>query len=152
MASNEGGPGRYSTSWRGLAQQREMMRGMEGEPFEEDLKVLAHLRGYPDDLRHYSNLIKQAHPRGMSAVRLILSRPVSSTSLIAAICRYMSEGVAIASALEVAELLGVPPRRFLDEIASRADFPAPLFAADHRRIWRLEDVEAYRMRHPPGVG
>ncbi len=125
---------------------------MEGEPFEEDLKVLAHLRGYPEDLRHYSNLIKQAHPRGSSAVRLILSRPASSTSLIAAICRYVADGMPIASAIEAADLFGIPPRQFLDEIASRADFPAPLFAADHRRIWRLADLEAYRMHHSSGGG
>lgn len=59
-----------------------------GEAFEDDLRVLAHLRGYPDDLRHFSNLIKQA----------------------------------------------------------RADFPAPLFAVEHRRLWRRADVEEYAAR------
>ncbi|HET8680129.1 MAG TPA: hypothetical protein VFM39_08395, partial [bacterium] len=117
---------------------------MASEPFEEDLKVLAHLRGYPEDLRHYSNLIKQAHPRGISALRQVLSRPPSSASLVAAVCRYVADGVPIASAIEAAELFEVPPRTFLDEIASRPDFPAPLFAADHRRIWRLADLETYR--------
>jgi hypothetical protein len=62
----------------------------------------------------------------------------------------VSEGVPIASAIETAELFGVAPRQFLDEVATRADFPAPLFAADHRRIWRLADLEAYRVRHPAG--
>jgi len=117
---------------------------MDADMFDEDLKILAHLRGYPEDLRHYSNLIKQAHPRGMSAVRMVLSRPVSSASLIAAIARSLSEGVPIISAIEAAELFAVPPRQFLDEIASRPDFPAPVFAAEHRRIWRRADVEAYR--------
>jgi hypothetical protein len=117
---------------------------MDAQPFEEDLKVLAHLRGYPEDLRHYSNLIKQSHPRGMSAVRLVLGRPASSTSLIAAVCRYVSEGVPIASAVEAAELFGTPPGQFLSDIASRPDFPPPLFAAEHRRIWRRADLEAYR--------
>jgi hypothetical protein len=111
-----------------------------------DLKVLAHLRGYPEDLRHYSNLIKQAHPRGMSALQMVLKRPAAADSLIAAIARHVSEGTSIVSAVEAAELFGVPPRQFLDEIASRPDFPAPLFAADHRRIWRRVDVEAYRPR------
>ncbi len=124
---------------------------MDAQPFEEDLKVLAHLRGYAEDLRHYSNLIKQAHPRGMPALRLVLGRPASSTSLIAAVCRYVSEGVPIASAVEAADLFGVPPGRFLSEIASRVDFPAPLFAAEHRRIWRLDDIEAYRTQHPGGT-
>jgi hypothetical protein len=45
------------------------MRQMAEQQFDEDLKVLSHLRGYPEDLRHYSNLIKQSHPRGMSALR-----------------------------------------------------------------------------------
>jgi len=117
---------------------------MDANPFEEDLKVLVHLRGYPEDLRHFSNLIKQAHPRGMSAVRMVLSRPASSASLIAAIARSLSDGVPIVSAIEAAELFAVPPRQFLDEIAARPDFPAPVFAADHRRIWRRADVEAYR--------
>jgi hypothetical protein len=122
---------------------------MDAQPFEEDLKVLAHLRGYPEDLRHYSNLIKQAHPRGMSAVRLILGRPTSSTSLVAAVCKHVSEGTPIASAVEAAELFGEPPGQFLNETASRADFPAPLFSVEHKRIWRLADIEAYRGRHAP---
>ncbi len=123
---------------------------METQLFEEDLKVLAHLRGYAEDLRHYSNLIKQAHPRGMSAVRLVLGRPISSTSLIAAACKYVSEGVPIASAVEAADLFSLPPGQFLSEVASRADFPPPLFAVEHRRLWRLADLEAYRTQHHPG--
>ncbi|MGQ0548812.1 MAG: hypothetical protein ACT4PY_03970 [Armatimonadota bacterium] len=126
------------------------MDSMSDQPFDEDLKVLAHLRGYPEDLRHYSNLIKQAHPRVTSALRHILGRPASSASLIAAVCRYVAEGIPIASAIEAADLFGVPPRQFLDDIASRADFPAPLFAVDHRRIWRLADLEAYRTRGSAG--
>lgn len=119
---------------------------MDADMFEEDLKVLAHLRGYPEDLRHYSNLIKQAHPRGTSALRMVLNRPAASASLIAAIARHVFEGTAVVSAIEAAELFEVPPRQFLDEVASRPDFPSPLFAAEHRRIWRRADVEAYRAR------
>jgi predicted HTH domain antitoxin len=119
---------------------------MDANIFEEDLRVLTHLRGYPEDLRHYSNLIKQAHPRGTSALRMVLSRPSASASLIAAIAQRISEGTDIVSAIEAAELFAVPPRQFLEEVASRPDFPAPLFAAEHRRIWRRADVEAYRAR------
>ncbi|MGH2376296.1 MAG: hypothetical protein ACREJ4_04200 [Candidatus Methylomirabilaceae bacterium] len=132
------------------ARRREHTHAMVDQSFDEDLKVLAHLRGYPEDLRHYSNLIKQAHPRGASALRQVLRRPASSASLIAAVCRYVADGIPIASAIEAAELFGVPPRTFLDDIAARPDFPAPLFAADHRRIWRLSDLEAYRTRHAAG--
>jgi hypothetical protein len=111
---------------------------------DDDATVLAHLRGYAEDLRHYSNLIKQAHPRGMSALRLVLSRPQASDSFIAAVCRAVAEGIPILSAVEAAERFGLPPRRFLDEIAARPGFPTPLFASGHRRLWRAEDVERYR--------
>jgi hypothetical protein len=122
---------------------------MAGESFEEDLEVLKHLRGYPDEVKTFGNTVKQANPRGMSAVRLVLGRPVSTTSLIAAVCRYVADGVPVASAVEVAERLGLPPRRFLDEVAARPDFPAPLFANEHRRLWRLADIDAYIASHPP---
>lgn len=122
---------------------------MAADAFDEDLKVLGHLRGYPDEVKTFGNTIKQSNPRGMSAVRLVLGRPASATSLIAAVCRYVADGVAIASAVEVAERFGLPPRRFLDEVAARPDFPAPLFAHEHRRLWRLSDIDAYSASHPP---
>lgn len=119
---------------------------MEGDPFADDLKVLAHLRGYPDDLQRFSNMIKQAHPRGTSALRLVLGRPVASNSLVAAVCRAVADGVPIATAVEAAERFGMPPAQFLAAIASRPDFPRPLFAAGHRRLWRLADLDAYAAR------
>jgi hypothetical protein len=121
---------------------------MDEPMLDEDLKVLSHLRGYPEDLRHFSTLIKQANPRGTSALRLVLSRPAASDSLIAAVCRQVADGVAIVSAVEAAERFGIPPRQFLDEIAGREGFPAPLFASGHRRIWRQSDIEAYLLAHP----
>lgn len=117
---------------------------------EDDAKVLAHLRGYPDDLRQFSNLVKQAHPRGISALRLVLGRPQASDSFVAAVCRAVAEGIPIVSAVEAAERFGLPPRRFLDEVAARPDFPAPWFASGDRRLWRAEDVERYRAVRPPG--
>ena len=117
---------------------------MDQVVFEEDLRVLTHLRGYAEDLRHYSNLIKQAHPRGMSALKLVLGRPAASDSLIATVCRYVASGTPIVSAVEAAEMFGVPPRAFLSDIASQQGFPEPVFAAEHRRIWRRADLDAYR--------
>ena len=122
---------------------------MATDSFDEDLKVIGHLRGYPDEVKTFGNTIKQANPRGMSAVRLVLGRPTSATSLIAAVCRYVAEGVPIASAVEAAERFGLPPRRFLDEVASRPDFPTPLFAHEHRRLWRQADIDTYLASHPP---
>ena len=121
---------------------------MDGDAYEEDLKVLGHLRGYADEVKTFGNTIKQANPRGMSALRLVLGRPTSATSLIAAVCGYVAAGVAILGAVEAAERFGLPPRQFLDEVATRPDFPSPLFAHEHRRLWRLSDVDAYRASHP----
>jgi len=123
---------------------------MDEATLDEDLKVLAHLRGYPEDLHHFSNLIKQANPRGMSALRLVLSRPAASDSLIAAVCRQVADGVSILNAVEAAERFGVPPRQFLDEVAGSADFPAPVFASAHRRIWRESDIQRYLAHRATG--
>jgi len=120
---------------------------MADELYQRDTLVLAHLRGYPEDLRHYSNLIKQAHPRSMSALDFVLRRPAASDSFIAAICRQVAAGEAVLSAVEAAERFGVNPRAFLETIAARPDFPAPLFASEDKRLWRAGDVDAYHGRH-----
>ena len=119
------------------------------QAFPQDLKVLEHLRGYPEELRRYSNLLKQTHPRGQSAVEFLLKRPASG-DFVEAVCRLVQDGVEIVSAVEAAALAGVPPRSFLDEVASRPDFPAPLFRQDHRALWRRAEVDAYL--HAPHNG
>ncbi len=126
----------------------------QNELYQRDIRVLQHLRGYPEELRHYSNLIKQAHPRGMSALDFVLRRPPASESFIAAICRLVAGGEEIVSAVEAAERFGIPPRAFLETIASRPEFPAPLFASAERRVWRTADVQAYEQQHgeTPPVG
>jgi len=121
----------------------------EEQAFPLDFKVLEHLRGYPEELRRYSNLLKQTHPRGQSAVEFLLKRPASG-DFVEAVCRLVQDGVEIISAVEAAALAGVPPRAFLDEVASRPDFPAPLFRRDHRALWRRADVDAYL--HAPHNG
>jgi hypothetical protein len=110
--------------------------------FGVDFKVLEHLRGYPEDLRRYANLMKQTHPRGQSAVELLLNRP-GSGDFVEAVCRYVRDGVEIITAVAAAETAGVPPPDFLERVASREDFPTPLFRRDHRAVWRREEVEAY---------
>ncbi len=113
--------------------------------FDADLTVLEHLRGYPQDLQRYANLMKQAHPRGRSAVALLLSRPAPE-GFVETICRYVRDGVAIVTAVGAAEAAGLPPREFLERLAARADFPAPLFRQDHRAVWRKAEVDAYLRR------
>ncbi len=120
---------------------------MADDLYQRDTRVLAHLRGYPEELRHYSNLIKQSHPRGTSALDFVLRRPAASDSFIAAICRLVAAGEEVLSAVEAAERFGVPPRTFLETIAARPDFPPPLFAHEEKRVWRTGDVEAYRQQH-----
>jgi hypothetical protein len=127
---------------------------MADDLYARDTLVLQHLRGYPEELRHYSNLIKQAHPRGMSALDFVLRRPAASDSFVAAVCRLVAAGEHLLSAVEAAEHFGVAPRPFLETIAARPDFPAPLFAREEKRLWRAGDVEAYRLAHgeAPSMG
>lgn len=115
---------------------------MTAEEFGVDFKVLEHLRGYPEDLRRYSNLIKQVHPRGQSAVAFLLGRPPSG-DFVEAVCRFVRDGVDVVSAVEAAEAVGLPPGEFLDRVASREEFPAPLFRRGHRALWARREVEAY---------
>lgn len=114
--------------------------------FALDFKVLEHLRGYPEDLRRYSNLMKQSHPRGISAVEFLLRRPGSADGFVETICRLVRDGVEIFSAVEAAEAAGVPPKVFLEEVASRPNFPTPLFTRGHQVVWRRAEVEAYLAR------
>ncbi len=114
--------------------------------FALDFKVLQHLRGYPDELRRYSNLLKQSHPRGISAVEFLLKRPTSPDGFVEAICRLVRDGEDILSAVEAADRVGLPPQAFLEHVASDPQFPAPLFGSAHRKIWRTADVEAYLNR------
>lgn len=112
-----------------------------------DLKVLQHLRGYTEELVRYSNLIKQTNPRGMSAVEFLLKRPSSRDGFLETLCRLVRDGETVLSAVEAAELAGMAPKGFLDEMASRPDFPQPLFRREHRALWRAADVEAYLRTH-----
>ena len=106
------------------------------EPFALDFAVLEHLRGYPEELHRYANLMKQTHPRGMSAVEFLLGRAGAQDGFLETICRMIKGG-------EAAELAGVPPRAFLEDVAARPGFPAPVFRREHRAVWRKQDIEQY---------
>jgi len=114
----------------------------DGPAFPLDVKVLGHLRGYPEELRRYSNLIKQANPRGVSAVEFVLRRPPSG-DFVEAIARAVRAGEEVVTAVGAAEMAGIPPRAFLEELAARPDFPPPLYRRDHRALWRRAEVQAY---------
>ncbi len=113
------------------------------EPFAIDFAVLEHLRGYPEELHRYANLMKQTHPRGMSAVEFLLGRAGAQDGFLETICRMVKGGEAAVTAVEAAELAGVPPRAFLEDVAARPGFPAPVFRREHRAVWRKQDIEQY---------
>ena len=117
------------------------------EPFAGDFEVLPHLRGYPEELHRYANLMKQTHPRRMSAVEFLLGRAGAQDGFLETICQMVKAGEAVVTAVEAADLAGVPPRAFLEDVAARPDFPAPVFRREHRAIWRKADVERYLQSH-----
>jgi hypothetical protein len=117
------------------------MHSMSAE-FSVDLTVLEHLRGYPEDLHRYANLMKQAHPRGQSAVAFLLGRP-GTGDFVETVCRYVRDGIPLVTAVEAAAWTGLSPRDFLDRLASREGFPAPLFRREHRAVWRRDEVTAF---------
>lgn len=118
-----------------------------GNEFGLDFKVLEHLRGYPDELKRYSNLIKQVHPRGMSAVEFLLKRPSAADDFVAQVSRLVRDGQELMNVVEAAEAAGLEPKAFLNGLASEPDFPRPLFRKDHKAVWRKADVEAFLARH-----
>ncbi len=113
------------------------------EPLSRDFEVLQHLRGYPEELHRYANLMKQTHPRGMSAVQFLLSRAGAQNGFLETICRMVTNDEALLTAVEAAELAGIAPKVFLESVAAQPAFPAPIFRQEHRAIWRKVDVDVY---------
>jgi hypothetical protein len=117
-----------------------------------DLAVLSHLRGYPEELRRFSNLMKQAHPQGRSAAEFFLTRPVAAGSFIAALIGLLQAGEDIVTVVEAAELLGDSPAALLTP-PRLSQLPAPLAGEGRYRIWRRAAIVG-RMgpRQGPGTG
>jgi len=113
-----------------------------------DLAILAHLRGYPEELRRFSNLMKQAHPRGRTAAEFFLSRQVAEDSFVAALSRLVRAGEDIVTVVEAADLLRIPPARVL-ELAAAPGFPRPLSGEGRHQVWRRADVAALRSGDDP---
>lgn len=112
------------------------------QDFSADFKVLEHLRGYPEELARFSNLMKQVHPHGRSAVDHLLRGP-HAEGFVETVAALVRAGEDVVSAVEAAEMAGLSPRQFLDDLAGKGGFPPPIFAQDHRRLWRRADVIDY---------
>lgn len=116
---------------------------------EVDYRVLAHLRGYPAHLRRYTTVMKQAHPRGRSAAEFLLTRAGAGDGFLEAVCRLVTEGVDVVTAVEAAEMAGLPPAA-AGGLADRPGFPAPLYGRGREALWRRADVDRY-LRRPGGT-
>src|SRR2546427_2727452 len=97
------------------------------EPFALDFAVLEHLRGYPEELHRYANLMKQTHPRGMSAVEFLLRRAGAQDGFLETICRMVKGGETAVTAVEAGRPARGPPRAIPGGRAARARFSGPVF-------------------------
>jgi len=113
---------------------------MDDAPNPLDTIVLRHLRGFPDELRRFSNFLKQAH--GRSAVDFVLSRPAPEDSFLAAVCRAVRDGEDVVTVVEAAEMLGVGPAALL--ASGAAELPPPFWGEGRHRLWRRADIARHR--------
>jgi len=122
------------------------------EPGGLDAMVLHHLRGFPDELQRFANVVKQTH--GRSAVEFFLSRPAPADSFLAALCRAVRDGEDVVTVVEAAALLGQAPAALLTP-ESESALPPPLWGTDRHRLWRRADILRYAAgakRAAPGTG
>lgn len=114
-----------------------------------DAIVLHHLRGFPEELHRFANLVKQAH--GRSGVEFFVSRPAPADSFLAALCRAVLDGEDVVTVVEAAELLHRPAAALLTP-ESEAALPAPLSGTGRHRLWRRADIVRYAAGAAPGAG
>lgn len=112
-------------------------------PLDLDREVLAHLRGFPEELERYANLVKHAHPHGRSACGLIIHRP-GPEGFLRRLCQLVAEGVAVVTTWEAANLLGTDPAHLL-ELLEQGQLPQPEFRDGARVVWRRQALEGWRV-------
>ncbi|MCS7174011.1 MAG: hypothetical protein N0A24_11720 [Armatimonadetes bacterium] len=104
----------------------------------QDLEVLPHLRGFPEDLARFTNLLKQAHPRGRSAIGLIIHRP-GPDRFLRRVCEAVARGEAILTTYEAAALLGLPAGELVRRLEA-GELPEPVYREGQKLIWRREQL------------
>jgi hypothetical protein len=117
------------------------------EPAGLDATVLHHLRGFPEELQRFANIVKQAH--GRSAVEFFLSRPAAPDSFLAALCRAARDGDDVVTVIEAADMLGRPAAALLTP-ESEAALPPPLWGTGRHRLWRRAEMLRYAARAGAG--
>jgi hypothetical protein len=110
------------------------------QPSGLDATVLHHLRGFPEELQRFGNVLKQTH--GRSAVEFFLSRPAPVDSFLAALCRAARDGEDVVTVIEAAEIIGRPPAALLTP-DSEAALPPPWWGTGRHRLWRRGDILRY---------
>ncbi|MDR5709775.1 MAG: hypothetical protein QN172_09730 [Armatimonadota bacterium] len=103
-----------------------------------DLEVLPHLRGFPEDLARFSNLLKQAHPRGRSAIGLIIHR-AGPARFLRRVCEAVARGEAILTTYEAATLLGLSAEELLRRLEA-GELPEPVYREGRKLVWRREQL------------
>lgn len=114
-----------------------------------DAIVLHHLRGFPEELHRFGNVVKQAH--GRSGVEFFLSRPAPQDSFLAALCRAALNGEDVVTVVEAAEVLRRPAAALLTP-ESESALPAPLWGTGRHRLWRRADIMRYAAGAVPETG
>jgi len=110
-------------------------------PLSVDLEVLTHLRGFPEELERYANLVKHAHPLGRSACGLIIHRS-GRQGFLRRLCELVASGEPVVTLLEGAALLGCSPAQLLERL-DRGELPAPEFRDGPRVIWRRQALQRW---------
>lgn len=108
-------------------------------PLDVDREVLTHLRGFPEELERYANLVKHAHPRGLSACGLIIHRP-GPEGFLWKLCQLVADRVPVVTTWEAADLLGTDPGQLLESL-DQGRLPPPEFRDGPRVIWRRQALE-----------
>jgi len=104
----------------------------------QDLEVLPHLRGFADELARFSNLLKQAHPRGRSAIGLIIHRP-GPDRFLRRVCEAVARGEPIVTTHEAAALLGLSTAELVRRLEA-GELPQPVYREGWKIIWRREQL------------